>query len=485
MKKVLYIPFFALLLLSCQNSQEKQGSEENNSLVIENTYDFGRVKQGDTLITIFQLRNELDKNLNIEEIFASSPQVNVFIDKKNLKSKESATINVEFLTDNLNGSQKRLISIKTDNETEPYYKYYILAVVQSLDSYRREDLFNLIKNKKETAHNLPKDLDFSSNYTEKELKALNLDPDTISANEYYFLSGQEFLKEDIEGLSFQIYYKHFYGNQLEKILRVQRPDTVFDIILSGQYSNGMDGSTLSTEFRNDFRFKESKADIQTVKDEQYSTAYYIDSLITFYKYNSRLDFTKDIDYSYRWYKEITTNPETGKRDTLLEQMSSLGTIQTTEFLTGISYVPNFGNLPETITIYSKNNNTRTKLETIETGGAYIDLIELFTLYKNHFIYIEMMETSGNSYSYFFAIDTRKMTLKKVEQDFDNYKFTDSLQVHKGYGITKEADNTFKSGGILRSENRSFYFEREHKMIKVNGQFVLKSISTEITPTDNQ
>lgn len=345
-------------------------------------------------------------------------------------------------------------------------------------------LFDLIIIKKETAHNLPKNFDFSKNYTENELKALNLDPEKITANEYYFLSEQQFLKEDIEGLTFQIYYKHYYGNQLEKILRVQRADTVFDITLAGSYSNGLDGSTLSTEFTNDTTFKESLVNIQTVKDEQYTTAYNIDSLITFYWYNNRFDLVKNVDYTFRWYKEVTTNPETGEQDTLLEQMNSLGKIQNTEFLSGVSYTQYNTNLPETITLYSKNKNTRNKLETIETWGAYIDSINLFSIAKNHFIYIKMMETSGNSYSYFFALDMRKMTLNKVEQDYGNSKFPDSLQIHKGFGITKQADNKFTSGGILRSENKSYYFESEHKMTKENGKFILKCISTKITPADN-
>lgn len=98
----------------------------------------------------------------------------------------------------------------------------------------------------------------------------------------------------------------------------------------------------------------------------------------------------------------------------------------------------------------------------------------------------MMETSGNSYSYFYAIDTKKMVLNEVEQDYGNSNIPDSLYIHKGFGITKETDNKFTSGGILRSENksgRSYYFDSDHKMIKENNKFVLKCISTEITPTD--
>lgn len=344
-------------------------------------------------------------------------------------------------------------------------------------------LFDLINNKKETTHNLPKDFDFSNNYTEKELKALNLDPEKIAANEYYFLSVQEFLKEDIEGLSFQIYYKHFYGNQLEKILRVERPDTTFHITLSGKYSNGMYGQTLSTQFINNNEFREVRSKTKMVKDDTHFMAYYIDSVWTFYYYNNRLDLTKNTEVSSKYYKEIKENPETGKQDTLFEEIVSLGKIQNTEILYGVSYVPDFGNLPETITIYSKSKNEKTRLEIIETAGAYIDDVEMFTVDKNQFIYIKMMETSGNSYSHFYALDMKKMVVNKVEQDYGNSKFPDSLQIHKGYGITKDVDNKFKSGGILRSDNKSYYFESEHKMTKENGKFVLKCINTKINSSE--
>lgn len=370
-------------------------------------------------------------------------------------------------------------------ETTKTVSEVVSEEVKPIENIRPKTLFDLIRNKKETAHNLPKDFDFSKNYTEKELKALHLDPAKIDANEYYFLSEQKFLEEEIEGLSFQIYYRHFYGNQLEKILRVQRADTVFDITLAGKYSNGSDGSTLSTEFRGDNRFREVRSKTQMIKDDPHFMAYYIDSVGTFYNYNHRLDLTEDTKFSSRYYQEIKENPETGKRDTLFEAIASLGKIQNTEFLYGVSYVPNFGNLPETITIYSKNKNEKTRLEIIETNGAYIDDVELFTIDKNHFIYIGMFETSGMAHSRFYAVDTKKMVLSEVEQDYyGDFKLPDSLEVHKGFGIAKDKDNKFISGASLRSENGRYYLESEHKMTKENGKFVLKCIRTEIHSNDD-
>lgn len=360
--------------------------------------------------------------------------------------------------------------------------------VKPVENVRPKTLFDLIRNKKETTQNLPEYFDFSKNYTEKELKALHLAPAKIDANEYYFLSEQKFLEEEIEGLSFQIYYRHFYGNQLEKILRVQRADTVFDITLAGKYSNGSDGSTLSTEFRSDNRFREVRSKTQMIKDDPHFMAYYIDSVGTFYNYNHRLDLTKNTEFSSRYYQEIKENPETGKRDTLFEAIASLGKIQNTEFLYGISYAKYtskyFTPRPEAITIYYKNKNEKTRLETIVTT-AYISDVELFAIDKNHFIYIGMSETSGNAYSYFYAVDMKKMGLSEVEQDYyGDFKLPDSLQTHKGFGIAKDKDNKFTSGSFLRSQNGSgkeYHLISEHKMIKENGKFVLKCISTEIYP----
>lgn len=161
-------------------------------------------------------------------------------------------------------------------------------------------------------------------------------------------------------------------------------------------------------------------------------------------------------------------------------MKSLGKIQNTEFLSGVSYADYNKNLPETITIYSKNKETRTKLKTIETTGAYIDAMELFSLNKNHFIYINMSETSGITYSHIFNVDSKTKILNKVEQDYGNSKFPDSLQIFKGFGVTKDAENNFTSGGTLRSDNgRVYYFESKHKMIKENGKFILKCIDTKM------
>lgn len=380
---------------------------------------------------------------------------------------------------------------KKSENTEPVLEVstVVSEEVKPVENVRPKTLFDLIRNKKETAYNLPKDFDFSENYTEKELKALHLDPAKTDANEYYFLSGQKFLEEEIEGLSFQIYYRHFYGNQLEKILRVQRADTVFDITLAGKYSNGSDDSTLSTEFRRDNNFREVRSKTQMIKDDPYFMACYIDSVSTFYYYNNRFDLTENTEFSSRYYQEIKENPETGKRDTLFEAIASLGKIQNTEFLYGISYskyIPKYSaTLPETITIYSKNRNEKTRLKIIETNGAYIVDVELFTIDKNYFVYIGMSETSGNAYSYFYAVDTKKMVLSEVEQDYyGDFKLPDSLQTHKGFGIAKDKDNKFTSGSFLLSQNGSgkeYHLISEHKMIKENGKFVLKCISTEIYP----
>lgn len=475
-----YLVLLILLFSACNNQQAEKTEEPSpNNLVDGDTYDFGRVIKGDTLKTTFQLTNDLPKEIRIEDALGSSNHIKIRLGKKVLKPNESTIIDVELLTEQLNGSQKRKISIKTDYDEKPYFDYYILATIQDLKIHKKEHLFHLIKNKKEIADDLPRNFDFSENFTEKEREALNLQPEKIGSNEYYFLSDQKFLKEEIEDISFQIYYRNFYGNQLEKILRVKRTDTIYDITLSGIYSNGLDSSSLLTEFRNDMRFKKSWADLITVKDEPNIRAYNIDSIWTFYHFDNQLNLTKETASSSRYYKEIKENPETGKQDTLLEEMFSLGKINERQLVCGIIYSNYRNTLPEKISIYSVNDNQRKLLESFVNAGAYIDKMELFSLEGNQFINLSFSETSGIHYGIFYAVDSTTITLNKIKQNYINVNIPDSLQVFKGFGIMRNKENKFISGATLGSETsgRTYHFQEEHKLVKENGEFVFKSIDT--------
>lgn len=283
-------------IISCS---QKTNDKEIKVNINGDIYNFGKIIQSDTLRTKFHLRNDLDRNIEIEKLSGSSKQIQVTSNKRILKPKEIATINVEFFTNELNGAQKRQITIKTSNKENPYTKYYIKAFVQKINSYKRERFFDQIINKKESQKNLPDSIaykfDFSKRFTEKELLVLNLDTTKIGLNEYYFLSDQQFLKNRLDSISFIIYYKHQYGDQLEKILRIKRKDTVFDLTLAMEGGDSFLHS-ISTEFVNDSTFISTyvlkEGDIISSKNNSNKSVYeyYYETIIDKYHFDKKLNF---------------------------------------------------------------------------------------------------------------------------------------------------------------------------------------------------
>ncbi|WP_375334251.1 hypothetical protein [Flagellimonas sp. C4] len=112
------------------------------------------------------------------------------------------------------------------------------------------------------------------------------------------------MSEKKDSISFLIYFKHTYGDQLEKILRVKRPDSIFDITLAMSGGDGQDTYTISTEFVNDSIFKKTFKHEQTEKDNTHLMAYGIDSIITTYKYNMGFDLKEIKKDSFHIYKEL-------------------------------------------------------------------------------------------------------------------------------------------------------------------------------------
>lgn len=173
-------------------------------------------------------------------------------------------------------------------------------------SNENESIFNLIIRKKESpksfTDSIKRKFDFSKRYTKKEISSLNLDTTKIRSNEYYLLSDQNFLKRPIDSVSFLIYYKHYYGNRLSKILRIDNTQLT-DLILAEQQSNGLDSYTVSTEFLNDSIFVKTTNNKRTTKDNTHSMTFEIDSIVTQFKYNKKLQFKEIKQDSFRIKKE--------------------------------------------------------------------------------------------------------------------------------------------------------------------------------------
>ncbi|WP_179354736.1 XAC2610-related protein [Winogradskyella vidalii] len=161
-----------------------------------------------------------------------------------------------------------------------------------------ESIFDLIINKKESSKNFPDSIAykfvFSKRFTEKEISVLNLDTTKIDLSEYYFLTNQKFLKKPIDSILFFIYFKHQYGDQLEKVLRVKKQNSNFDLVLAMEGGDSFSNS-ISTEFINDSTFistyTHKVGDIISSKNngKESTYEYYCDSIISKYRYDKSLD----------------------------------------------------------------------------------------------------------------------------------------------------------------------------------------------------
>lgn len=172
-----------------------------------------------------------------------------------------------------------------------------------------ESIFDLIINKRESPESYPDSIaykfDFSKRFTEKEISILNLDTTKLGLNDYYFLTDEKFLKNKLDSISFIIYYKHMYGDELSKILHIKRKDSVFDLPLS---ISGGDVSSykLLTEFINDSIFIKTYTHKQTAIDNAHLMAYATDSIITKYHYDENLNVEEIKKDSFHIYKKYPT-----------------------------------------------------------------------------------------------------------------------------------------------------------------------------------
>ncbi len=186
-------------------------------------------------------------------------------------------------------------------KNQPNSKIETLSVIKTENSKKQstESIFDLIINKKESPKNFPDSIaykfDFSKRFTKKEISELNLDTTKIDLNEYYFLTNQRFLKKQIDLISFSIYYKHQYGDQLEKILKIKKKNSNFDLILAMEGGDSF-SHNISTEFINDSTFTSTyvhkEGDIISSKNNGNESVYeyYYETIISKYHFDKELIF---------------------------------------------------------------------------------------------------------------------------------------------------------------------------------------------------
>lgn len=168
-------------------------------------------------------------------------------------------------------------------------------------------LFDLLVTKKTGPWDFPDSLvtrfDPSNSLTNKELIDLGITNLPTDENTYYFPVEESFLKENLDSIDVLLYYRHDYGDQTEKLLRVKRKDTIFDITLAMDGGDGQDSYSVSSEFLDRYTFIKTLLIEKTVKDNMHSTAYAIDSIIIEYQYNDVFDFRETARDTFHVYKE--------------------------------------------------------------------------------------------------------------------------------------------------------------------------------------
>ncbi|CAN5442657.1 hypothetical protein BH11BAC2_BH11BAC2_10910 [soil metagenome] len=151
-------------------------------------------------------------------------------------------------------------------------------------------IYNLIVNKKEQLNDQPRPK-FTSRFTENELSRLNLDTNAIQVNEYYQISDEKFLSTELQEPAVLVYYRYNYGDQLEKILRVENNNAYQDITLA-MYGGDSNDYTLISEFVNDSLFKQTFVNTETIIDEEYLMGYGVDSTVSYFQYDEQLKFVE-------------------------------------------------------------------------------------------------------------------------------------------------------------------------------------------------
>lgn len=148
-------------------------------------------------------------------------------------------------------------------------------------------VYDLMLHRTETAQALKQTFsaDVMVNLTDDEKKKY----ESTGFKDGYYLTNIAFLKSPIEDINCQVYYKISFGDQLEKLVRVHRNDTIFDLSLALIGGDGGQAWYEDTEFLNDSIIQKTCVFKETMIDNQHLMVYATDSIIKKYHYNHEFD----------------------------------------------------------------------------------------------------------------------------------------------------------------------------------------------------
>lgn len=187
------------------------------------------------------------------------------------------------------------------NQTQPNTKPISRNFQQQPQTKKTNPIYGLIIRKKETAKNLRIEFNYDSiiSLTEDQKSKYK----NIGLNDGYYLTNIEFLKKPIDSIYFKIYYNISFSDQLEKLVRIKRKDTVFDLTLALTGGDGGQTWRQDLEFKNDSIFQVTRIFIETAIDNTHLMAYTTDSIIRKYKYDDRLNISEIKKDSFHIYKQ--------------------------------------------------------------------------------------------------------------------------------------------------------------------------------------
>lgn len=95
----------------------------------KNTWDFGKVKEGQVFKHEFILKNDSDKALAIKGVNTSCGCTASQVKKKVLKPQESTSLEVTFNSKGYSGPVKQFVYVNTDDVDKPVIRFIIKAEV--------------------------------------------------------------------------------------------------------------------------------------------------------------------------------------------------------------------------------------------------------------------------------------------------------------------------------------------------------------------
>jgi hypothetical protein len=121
MRKVAYLFSVLMFFWVAVHAQQMKSEPE--------TWDFGKIKEGEIVRHDFVLKNGTDKDLKIEGVTTSCGCTASAVKHKLLKPGESTEIEVSFNSSKYSGAVKQHIYVNTDSVDNPLMQFIIKADV--------------------------------------------------------------------------------------------------------------------------------------------------------------------------------------------------------------------------------------------------------------------------------------------------------------------------------------------------------------------